>query len=97
MNKQDLFFNCMMSFGMIGLMVGVFGRFETVTFISGTFILVIWVSFVAIRRNDASRKQIEELKRRIELMQHPRSSESDSESGKDAETPSDPADAGNRD
>ena len=87
----------MMSFGMIGLMVGVFGKFETVTFISSAFILVIWVSFVAIRRNDESRKQIEELKRRIEMMQCPRGSDSDPENGKDAETPPAPADAGDRD
>ena len=87
----------MMSFGMIGLMVGVFGKFETVTFISSAFILVIWVSFVAIRRNDESRKQIEELKRRIEMMQHPRNTSSDPENGKDTETPPVPADTDNCD
>ena len=58
----------MMSISMLGLMIGVFGRYETITFVASAFILVIWISSVAVHRNDESRKQIEKLKRRIEQM-----------------------------
>lgn len=71
--KREGFFNGLMSFGVIVLMTGIIGKMEILTVIAGTFIFVIWVSYMAVRRNDASREQLEELKKRLEEMQSPRS------------------------
>ena len=95
LNKRDLFFNGMMSVGMIGLMIGVFGRYETIAFIASAFVLIIWISSVAVHRNDESRKQIEKLKQRIAQMQCARNAapEAGAQDGESAETPAAPADA----
>ena len=71
MNKQDIFFNGMMSLGVASLIVGVIGNFEILVVVSSGFIFVAWICVMAIRRNDVSRKQLEELKRKLEALQNP--------------------------
>ena len=70
--RREGFFNGLMFLGVVALMTGIIGKMEILTVIAGTFIFVIWVSYMAVRRNDASRRQLEDLKKRFEEMQSPR-------------------------
>lgn len=89
MNRRDIFFNSVMSAGVITLMIGIIGRSDIVTIVSGVFVFIIWLSFLAVRRNDESRKQLEELKKRLEAMQNGGTKEPDenSEANSAEETP----------
>ena len=84
MNKRDIFFNSVMSAGVITLMIGIIGRSDIVTIVAGVFVFIIWLSFLAVRRNDESRKQLEELKKRLEAMQSGRTEETDENSEADS-------------
>ena len=91
MNKRDIFFNSIMSAGVITLMIGIIGRSDIVTIVAGVFVFIIWLSFLAVRRNDESRKQLEELKKRLEAMQNGRGDDDEEtpaadRSGESAET-----------